>query len=266
MTGQPLGATSSRCRPSGTDRTSAAPESGRARAAAVPTIGPMRWDQLAGGVSELRLEGESVRLEPMRTTDAAALLAAASEDRSSYGYTLVPATIEEAEAYVAEAVAARDAGRALPFTVVEQSSGRVVGTSRFLDLETFTWPPPWPAGVVRGPSLTDAVVPSVGELGSTWYAASAQGARVNPEAKLLMLGHAFEAWAMVRITLKTDARNARSRAAIEKLGARFEGIRRAHVPATDGSIRDSAYYSIVADEWPAVRAGLESRLGLAHPT
>jgi RimJ/RimL family protein N-acetyltransferase len=83
---------------------------------------------------------------------------------------------------------------------------------------------------------------------------------VNTACKLLLLRHAFEEWRSERVTLKTDARNARSRAAIERAGGQFEGIRRAHVPATDGTFRDSAYFSIVADEWPAVRERLEKRL------
>jgi RimJ/RimL family protein N-acetyltransferase len=91
-------------------------------------------------------------------------------------------------------------------------------------------------------------------------AASVQRTAVNTEAKLLMLRHAFDTWDAERITFKTDARNSRSRNAIERLGAHFEGIRRAEVPATDGGIRDSAYYSIVRAEWPAVRKGLEARL------
>ncbi|MCM3923073.1 GNAT family N-acetyltransferase [Frankia sp. AiPs1] len=102
--------------------------------------------------------------------------------------------------------------------------------------------------------------PSVAEIGSTWLAASAQRTAVNTETKLLLLGHAFDTWATLRVCLKTDARNARSRAAIERLGARFEGVRRAHVLAFDGTARDSAYYSIVRAEWPAVRAGLVARL------
>jgi len=206
------------------------------------------------------LEGGAVRLEALDARHRDGLLAAASEERSSYAYTYVPADRDDVASYIAEAVAARARGVALPYAVVERASGRVVGSTRFLDLEAFVWPPPWPPGVARGPSLADGVAPSVGEIGSTWYAASAQGTAVNPEAKLLLLRHAFEVWQVERITLKTDARNSRSRAATEKLGARFEGIRRAHVPAIDGTVRDSAYFSILADEWPDVRAGLERRL------
>lgn len=106
--------------------------------------------------------------------------------------------------------------------------------------------------------------PSVAEIGSTWYAASAQRTGVNAACKLLMLTHAFDVWEILRVTLKTDARNAASRGAIERLGAQYEGVRRAHFPAQDGGIRDTAYYSVIASEWPEVRAGLRRRLAAVH--
>jgi RimJ/RimL family protein N-acetyltransferase len=96
----------------------------------------------------------------------------------------------------------------------------------------------------------------VAEIGSTWYSGSAQRTAVNTECKLLMLRHAFEVWNVERMTLKTDARNERSRAAIERLGARFDGALRVHMPASDGTLRDTAYYSILTSEWPEVRATL----------
>lgn len=98
------------------------------------------------------------------------------------------------------------------------------------------------------------------EIGHTWYAASAQRTACNTETKLLMLTYAFEEWQVARVTLKTDARNARSRAAIERIGGRYEGIRRAHRLATDGTVRDTVYFSIVAAEWPQVRHDLCARL------
>ncbi|MCP9298915.1 GNAT family N-acetyltransferase [Bacillus halotolerans] len=98
------------------------------------------------------------------------------------------------------------------------------------------------------------------EIGSTWYGASFQRTGVNTECKLLMLAHAFDSWNTIRVTLKTDARNIRSRSTIQRLGATFEGIRRAHLPASNGSIRDTAYFSIIAEEWPAVRTNLKDRL------
>jgi RimJ/RimL family protein N-acetyltransferase len=100
----------------------------------------------------------------------------------------------------------------------------------------------------------------VAEIGGTWLAPRVQRTPVNTEAKLLMLAHAFEVWRVRRVSLKTDARNERSRRAIERLGARFDGVLRAHMPAADGGLRDSAFYSILDAEWPAVRETLRSRL------
>ncbi len=102
------------------------------------------------------------------------------------------------------------------------------------------------------------------EIGWTWLAADAQRTALNTEAKLLMLAHAFESWRVVRVNLRTDARNARSRAAIERLGARLDGILRAHVPASDGGVRDTTTYSLLAAEWPAAKARLEARLSQAR--
>jgi len=124
----------------------------------------------------------------------------------------------------------------------------VVGSTRFGNLERWT----------RGEDRIDAV-----EIGWTWLTPSAQRTVVNTEAKLLMLGHAFESWRVHRVTLKTDARNARSRAAIERLGAKLDGLLRAHMPATDDTLRTSAVYSILAGEWPEVRARLIARLEAA---
>ena len=130
------------------------------------------------------------------------------------------------------------AGSMLPFTVLDPA-GTPVGMTTFMNV--------------------DAVNHRV-EIGSTWYAARVQRTALNTECKLLMLTHAFDTWGAERITFKTDARNSRSRAAIERLGAQFEGIRRVHLRASDGGVRDTAYYSIIRAEWPDVRTGLEARL------
>jgi RimJ/RimL family protein N-acetyltransferase len=103
-------------------------------------------------------------------------------------------------------------------------------------------------------------VPVVAEIGATWLASSAQRTHVNTEAKYLMLGHAFEMWRVQRVSLKTDARNARSRAAIERIGARFDGVLRRFNPAADAGLRDAAFFSILDDEWPTVKPHLESLL------
>ncbi|MCU1375283.1 MAG: putative acetyltransferase, partial [Actinomycetia bacterium] len=194
------------------------------------------------------LEGAIVRLEPLTLAHVDGLAAAASEDRSTYALTAVPDGPAATAAYVAQALAEQAADAVLPFATCSAATGAVVGSTRFLDL---AW---W-----------DGPHPSVAEIGSTWLAASVQRTAVNTESKLLLLAHAFETWGSLRVSLKTDARNARSRAAIERIGGRFEGVRRVHMPAADGGIRDSAYYSITAAEWPDVKAALQQRLS-ASPT
>lgn len=209
-------------------------------------------------LSPFVLEGHGVRLEPLAAAHAAGLAEAAAGARSAY--TWVPGGPADARRYVEAALAGARAGRAVPFVIRHAASGRIAGSTRFLDLDVFTWPPPWPPGVGRGPEPSDGQPPTVAEIGSTWLAADLRGTGVNPACKLLLLAHAFETWGVARVTLKTDARNKASRAAIDRLGASFEGVRRAHGPATDGTIRDTAYFSILAAEWPAVRGRLEDRL------
>jgi RimJ/RimL family protein N-acetyltransferase len=204
------------------------------------------------------LEGSRVRLEPLTLDHVDALARAAAQSRDSYQFTRVPASHEEMAQYVESARADQAAGSALPFALRDLASDTVVGSTRFLDLDYWTGPLTWPPGPGTPRPGED---PAVAEIGSTWLAASAQRTGCNREAKLLMLSHAFDTWGVLRVTLKTDARNARSRRAIKQIGGQFEGIRRAHVRAVDGTVRDSAYYSIVAAEWPRVRAAL--RAGLA---
>ena len=199
------------------------------------------------------LEGRFVRLEPLTEAHADALLAAASGARETYGLTLVPGSAGEADVYIQTALAEQRATRSLPFATVDRATGRVVGSTRYLNIEFW----PWPAGNrhQRGPERPDVV-----EIGATWLAAAAQRTPINTEAKLLMLTHAFDHWRVHRVSLMTDARNQRSRQAILRLGARFDGILRAARPASDGAIRDTAAFSILEEEWPAVRANLEARL------
>jgi RimJ/RimL family protein N-acetyltransferase len=202
-----------------------------------------------------------VRLEPLAAGHVEGLARATSGDRDSYGYTWVPAGPSEARDYVELAISGRDSGRQVPFAVRDLASGQVVGSTRYLDLDVFGWPPAWPPGVAAGPEPSDGQPPTVAEIGSTWYAAASQRTHVNTACKLLLLRHAFEDWKSIRVTLKTDARNQRSRAAIERAGGQLEGVRRAHVLATDGTVRDSAYFSVLGADWPAVRESLEKRLG-----
>ena len=214
----------------------------------------------SSGLSPVTLTGRFVRLEPLGPEHVEGLARAAGEDRASYGLTTVPDGVESARRYVELARAKQSAGRELPFAVRRLDEARIVGSTRFLDLDVFAWPAPIPAAGGTGPTPSDRTPPTVAEIGATWYAASAQRTAVNTETKLLLLGHAFDVWGAVRVSLKTDARNQASRRAIERLGATFEGVRRAHVPAVDGTIRDSAYFSMLRDEWPSARAGLIARL------
>jgi N-acetyltransferase len=203
-------------------------------------------------VTPVVLTGRFVRLEPLTAAHAPALLAAASGSRETYGLTWVPGSLGEAEAYVAAALAEQSARRSLPFATVDRRAGRVVGSTRFLNIEFWGWPDG--NAYQRGAERPDVV-----EIGATWLAAAAQRTPINTEAKLLMLTHAFEHWRVHRVSLMTDARNERSRRAILRLGARFDGVLRAARPASDGAIRDTAAFSILDSEWPAVRANLEAR-------
>src|SRR5712672_54494 len=203
----------------------------------------------------LVLEGAQVRLEPLALEHVPALAAAASGPRQTYALTWVPEGEPAMRRYVEEALALREAGAAVPFATVQRATGRVLGSTRFFNFEYFRWP----EGARAPPQPPDAV-----EIGWTWLAADAQRTAVNTEAKLLMLTYAFESWRVLRVNLRTDGRNARSRGAIERLGARLDGILRAHVPASDGGVRDTATYSLLASEWPAAKARLRARLSDAQ--
>jgi RimJ/RimL family protein N-acetyltransferase len=196
------------------------------------------------------LAGPTVTLRPLSKADAGALAAAAAESGQHFTYTRVPDGIEEAERYIAAALQDRESGQRMPFVTLWR--GRVVGCTSYLDLQQWRWP--------AGSPLQRTDRPDAVEIGATWLAASAQRTRCNTEAKYLMLTHAFDVWEVHRVALKTDERNSRSRRAIERLGARLDGVRRADMPAQDGSVRNSAYYSILRAEWPAIRATLEKSL------
>jgi len=194
------------------------------------------------------LEGRHIRLEPLAYRHIDGLAAASAADPSLYQWSPVPQGKIEAEKYVETALAWLDAGTAASFAVVRLNDGAVIGSTRFFNLEHWAWPPGHPS---RGRSAPDAC-----EIGYTWFAASAIRTPANTEAKLLMLTYAFETWQVLRVCLHTDVRNARSRAAIERIGGQPEGILRAHRMAADFIPRDSARYSIVAAEWPAVKERL----------
>jgi RimJ/RimL family protein N-acetyltransferase len=194
----------------------------------------------------LTLRDSIVTLEPLSSEHAESLWEVSSSARDTYALTSVPATLNALREYIGAAVADRARGVSLPFATIDSRTGQVVGSTRFMNIERWTWPVP--STLQSGPEDIDAV-----EIGATWLSPSAQRTGINTHAKLLMLTHAFEAWRVRRVTLKTDSRNQRSREAIERLGARFDGALRAHMPAFDGQIRDTAFYSILRDEWPRVR-------------
>jgi RimJ/RimL family protein N-acetyltransferase len=199
------------------------------------------------------LVGERVRLEPLDLAHADGMWRAADGPRETFALTHVPASRAEARGYIEAALALRDAGAAVPFAIIDLARQDLVGSTRFGNIERWSWPP----GDAR---QRPADQPDAVEIGWTWLAERAQRTGLNREAKLLLLGHAFETWRCHRVTLKTDARNLRSRAGIAGIGGTLDGIVRAHMPAADGGIRDTALYSIVASEWPAIKARLLERL------
>lgn len=194
------------------------------------------------------LEGRQIRLEPLARGHIAGLAAASAGDPSLYQWSPVPQGEAAAAQYVETALNWRDAGTAVPFAIVRRSDGRVIGSTRFFDLERWAWPPGHPSHGRRDPDAC--------EIGYTWLAREAIRTGANTEAKLLMLTHAFESWRVLRVCLHTDARNLRSRAAIERIGGKMEGILRAHRMAADFIPRDSVRFSIVAAEWPEVKQRL----------
>jgi RimJ/RimL family protein N-acetyltransferase len=194
------------------------------------------------------LQGNLVRLEPLSSKHRAALAVAAEEDRGTYGFTGVPRAGEVGDFIAARLERAR-VGAMVPFAQVRVSDGRTVGATAYHE------PRFWP----DRPGELCAV-----EIGGTWLAASAQRTGVNTEAKFLLLEHAFETMGVVRADLKTDARNTRSWRAIAGAGATFEGVLRhwspSRVPGEEGLLRDSAIFSVIAAEWPEVKAALRRRL------
>jgi RimJ/RimL family protein N-acetyltransferase len=186
------------------------------------------------------LEGEFVRLEPLRGEHLDGLCRAGlveeiwrwSPDRIS--------NREDMRRYIESALEDQRSGRALPFATVERASGKIVGSTRFGNLD---------------PANRRA------EIGWTWINPAHQRTSVNTEAKFLMLSHAFETWRCIRVELKTDALNEKSRRAIFRLGARQEGILRQHMICSDGRLRDTVYFSLLDSEWMEVKENLSRKLG-----
>ncbi len=190
-------------------------------------------------VEPVVLDGVAVRLEPLSMGHLSHLLAVGCDPelwRWTVNLVRTPAEMEE---YLQSALAAQAAGSALPFATVHKPSGRVVGSTRFGNID---------------PAHRRV------EIGWTWVGRPWQRTVVNTEAKYLMLRHAFEVWDCVRVEFKTDALNTTSRQALLRIGAKEEGILRAHMITATGRMRDSVYFSIVAQEWPVVKTALEANL------
>jgi len=181
----------------------------------------------------LELESGQARLEPLSLAHAADLLVAGSDPEIwRYQFTVQPRSLADVEQYIAAACGARDE---LPFAIVHRAQRRAIGSTRYLDIQE------------KHKSV---------EIGSTWIGKPWQRTSINTECKLLLLRHAFSVLGCVRVQLKADARNLGSRTAMERIGARYEGTLRKHRILPDGFVRDTAYYSIVAEEWPVVEKHL----------
>ena len=190
-------------------------------------------------VSPVTLEGAHVRLEPLAKAHLAGL-AKVGLDEELWRWIPVPVrTVEEMATYIETALQEEKRGVSLPFALIEKATGRAIGSTRYGNIDR-----------------THRRV----EIGWTWVARGWQRTAVNTEAKYLLLKHAFETLGCIRMELKTDSLNEKSRAAILRIGARKEGIFRNHMITASGRIRHTVYFSIVDSEWPAVKARLESLL------
>lgn len=200
------------------------------------------------------LQGALVRLEPLSLVHSSDLAESVEEDRSTFGHTWVPdrAGIDH---YIGHQLQQAESGKLTPLVQIRCADNRAIGCTAYWDPRAWPGRPDEPCAV---------------EIGWTWLAASAQGTGINVEAKLLLLQHAFEVLGVARVDLKTDARNYRSRRAIEGLGATFEGVLRkwspSWVPGEEGRLRDSAMYSIIDVEWPALEVHLHRRLNSSTDT
>ena len=189
-------------------------------------------------VKPLVLTGDFVRLEPLAEEHRAGL-ARAADDTAIWTYLPGDGTGAAFDGWFDTSLEAQADPRQLVFAVRRLADDRLVGSTRYMRIEA------------EHHGL---------EIGFTWYAPEAWGGKMNPECKLLLLGHAFEALGAIRVELRTDARNTRSRRAIARLGAKEEGVLRHHKILPDGYLRDTVSFAILADEWPAARKSLEARL------
>ena len=197
----------------------------------------------------LTLVGKVVRLEPLDHRHVPGLVAASEGGGELYRWSPVPQDEAEVRRYVETALAARDSGNAVPFAAVRAEDDAVIGSTRFFDLDYWPWPDAARQAHGSGPDTC--------EIGYTWLSPKAIRTGANTEMKRLMLTHAFETWRVQSVCLHTDARNQRSRDAMQRIGLRYEGVLRAHRLGADLTPRDSARFSVTAAEWPAVREHLD---------
>jgi N-acetyltransferase len=194
------------------------------------------------------LTGRHIRLEPLQLRHTPGLAAASAGDPELFRMSKVPVGDAEMSRYIEAAAAARDAGNAVPFAVIRLTDQVVIGSTRLFDLQWWSWPEDHPRHGHDGPDTC--------EIGHTWLTRSAVRTGANTEMKRLMLTLAFETWEVQSVCFHTDARNERSRRALSRIGARYEGILRSHRLAADDRPRDSARFAITAGDWPAVKAHL----------
>jgi N-acetyltransferase len=194
------------------------------------------------------LSGRHVRLEPLQPRHRAGLVAASAGDPDLYRMSKVPVGDVEVARFIEAASAARQAGTAAPFAVIRRADEIVIGSTRLFDLAWWPWPTGHPRHGHDGPDTC--------EIGHTWLTRSAIRTGANTEMKRLMLTFAFETWAVQSVCFHTDVRNEQSRRALGRIGARYEGVLRAHRLAADDQPRDSARFSVTSADWPAVGAHL----------
>lgn len=197
-------------------------------------------------IQSVTLSGRLVVLEPLHERRAGELLSAAAHDEIwSYLDEPTPNTPEQIQELIADAIRQQEQGRRVAFSIINRATGAAVGSTSYIDIR------PGDRGV---------------EIGWAWISPDSWGSGINTEATYLLLRHAFDDQGAIRVAMKADVRNARSRRAIESLGGVLEGIWRNHRILSTGRYRDSAYYSVIDSEWPTVKAGIEARLERRHNT
>jgi RimJ/RimL family protein N-acetyltransferase len=191
-------------------------------------------------LAHTKLEGSAVRLEPLSESHHDALCSVGLDPELWKWIPIQVLNREQMMSYIRAVLADQEKGTSIPFATVERSSGKVIGATRFMNID-----------------MPNKRV----EIGSTWIGAPWQRSAINTEAKYLMMRHAFETWGCNRVELKTDSLNSKSRNAILRIGAKQEGILRSHMVTWSGRLRDTVYFSVIAPEWPEVKANLEAKMG-----